>query len=80
MGWTIEQFMPQGVVEDSRTMLQIKESNSWVLSGKETEKPVKTTVILGDYGFIKAILLEDQHQRFTLGGVQWGMESKERLH
>lgn len=70
--------MPQGVVEDSRTMLQIKESNSWVLSGKETEKPVKTTVILGDYGFIKAILLEDQHQRFTL--VQWGMESKERLH
>ena len=61
--------MPQGAVEDSRTtILQIKESNSWVLSGKETEKPVKTTVILGDYGFTKAILLEDQQERCTLGG------------
>lgn len=72
--------MPQGVVEDSRTtILQIKQSNSWVLSGKETEKPVKTTVILGDYGFTKAILPGNQHQSFTLGGVQWGVDSKERL-
>lgn len=72
--------MPRGVVEDSRTtILQIKQSNSWVLSGKETEKPVKTTVILGDYGFTKAILPENQDQRFTLGGVQWGVDSKKRL-
>ena len=42
--------MPQGAVEDSRTtILQIKESSSWVLSGKERNlsKPLSSWETMG---------------------------------